>query len=71
VSFAESVGATICAPGHGQFCLRKTEDTQFRFVDTTGKYKGLELRNQLTPPAVLQRATSQPLRSLAGMIRSR
>jgi hypothetical protein len=53
VYFAEAVGATIYALPYSQFCLRKLDGSQFAFVDLTGKYDDLGLRNQLAPEKLL------------------
>jgi hypothetical protein len=49
VYFAEAVGATIYALPYSQFCLQKSDGGQFAFVDLTGGYGDLGLRNQLDP----------------------
>jgi hypothetical protein len=48
VYFAEAVGATIYALPYSQFCLHKAACAQFAFVDLTGKYDDVDLRNQFT-----------------------
>jgi len=53
VYFAEAVGATIYALPYSQFCLQKNNDAQFAFVDLTGKYNDVALRNQFTPEKLL------------------
>jgi len=59
VYFAEAVGATIYALPHIQFCLHKTEISQFKFVDCTGNYDEVTLRNQLTPEKLLKLSLSE------------
>ena len=54
VYFAEAVGATIYALPHPQFCLQKNDGGQFAFVDFTGKYDDLGLRNQFLPAKLLK-----------------
>ena len=54
VYFAEAVGATIYALPYSQFCLQKTGSPQFAFVDLTGHYDDLGLRNQFTPKKVFK-----------------
>jgi hypothetical protein len=54
VYFAEAVGATIYALPYLQFCLQKTSERQFSFVDLTGQYNELGLRNQLAPQNLLK-----------------
>ena len=54
VYFAEAVGATIYALPHSQFCLQKGDGGQFAFVDLTGKYDDLGLRNQFLPAKLLK-----------------
>jgi hypothetical protein len=54
VYFAEAVGATIYALPYSQFCLQKGDGSQFAFVDLTGEYDDLGLRNQFTPEKLLK-----------------
>jgi hypothetical protein len=54
VYFAEAVGATIYALPHSQFCLQKGDGAQFAFVDLTGKYNDMGLRNQFIPGNLLK-----------------
>ena len=54
VYFAEAVGATIYALPHAQFCLQKANGAQFAFVDLTGHYDDLSLRNQFTSEKLLK-----------------
>jgi|SRR5580704_174397 hypothetical protein len=54
VYFAEAVGATIYALPYSQFCIQKTNGAQFAFVDLTGQYDHLGLRDQFTPATVLK-----------------
>jgi len=54
VYFAEAVGATIYALPFSQFCLRKTDGNQFAFVDLTGQYQEIGLRDQFAPEKVLK-----------------
>lgn len=54
VYFAEAVGATIYALPYSQFCLQKSADAQFSFVDLTGQYDDVGLRSQFTPARVLK-----------------
>jgi hypothetical protein len=54
VYFAEAVGATIYALPYSQFCLRKTERENFKFIDLTGQYRDLQLRGQLAPERMLK-----------------
>lgn len=49
VYFAEAVGATIFALPHSQFCLHKSAERSFSFVDLTGKYGNTSLRDQVAP----------------------
>lgn len=59
VYFAEAVGATIYALPHIQFCLQKTDNPAFRFVDLTGYYDELTLRNQFLPEKNLKLLLSE------------
>jgi len=54
VYFTEAVGATIYALPHSQFCIQKTECGQFAFLDLTGQYDEVGLRDQFTPQKVLK-----------------
>ena len=51
---AEALGATIYALPYSQFCLQKTSCAQFAFVDLTGKYIDVGLRDQFAPEKVLR-----------------
>jgi hypothetical protein len=53
VYFAEAVGATIYALPYSQFCLQKLNGSQFAFVDLTGEYDDLGLRNQFAAEKLL------------------
>jgi Methyltransferase domain len=52
--FAEAVGASIYALPYSQFCLQKADRPQFAFVDLTGQYDNLGLRDQFTPGKLLK-----------------
>jgi hypothetical protein len=54
VYFAEAVGATIYALPYSQFCMHKTEDEQFAFIDLTGQYGDIGLRHQFAPEKTLK-----------------
>jgi hypothetical protein len=54
VYFAEAVGATIFSLPHSQFCLQKTAERSFSFVDLTGEYGDTTLRNQVAPEKLLK-----------------
>ena len=54
VYFAEAVGATIYALPYSQFCLQKGNGAQFAFVDLTGEYDDVSLRNQFTPEKLIK-----------------
>jgi hypothetical protein len=54
VYFADAVGATIYALPYSQFCLHKTAASRFAFVDLTGQYDDLGLRDQITPAKTLR-----------------
>jgi len=69
VYFAEAVGASIYALPHSQFCLQKLQNSQFKFVDLTGQYGELGLRNQLAPREALKVALSEKFPGLARMVR--
>jgi len=54
VYFAEAVGAPIFALPYSQFCLKKTAEKGFSFVDLTGQYGDTSLRNQVAPKKLLK-----------------
>lgn len=56
VYFAEAVGATIFALPNSQFCLQKTEERHFSFIDMTGAYGDTTLHNQVAPEKLLKLA---------------
>ena len=47
VYFAEAVGATIFALPRSQFCLQKSAERRFSFIDLTGEYGDRSLHNQV------------------------
>jgi len=64
VYFAEAVGATIYALPYSQFCLQKpdlqkNDRSQFAFVDLTGHYDDIGLRNQFAPGKIAQLIASE------------
>lgn len=69
VYFAEAVGATIYALPHIQFCLQKTENPEFRFVDLTGEYGELTLRDQFAPERLLKLSLSERFPGLTRIAR--
>lgn len=71
VYFAEAVGATIYALPRGQFCMRRTTEPHFNFVDMTGRYKDLGLRGQFAPAVVLMRTVKDRMDWLARIMKRR
>jgi len=69
VYFAEAVGATIYALPDIQFCMQKTENPHFDFVDLTGQYNDLTLRNQVLPEKLLKLSFSERYPRLTQLIR--
>ena len=69
VHFAEAVGATIYALPFGQFCLKKDSDGRFAFIDLTGKYRDVGLRNQFTAESFLKMTISRRFPRLTHVIR--
>jgi hypothetical protein len=67
VYFAEAVGARIYALPNTQFCLQKTADPEFSFVDLTGQYNELGLRNQLALAKLLKLSLSERFPTLTRM----
>ncbi len=53
VYFAEAVGATIFALPNSQFCLQKTAQRNFSFIDLTGRYGDTTLLSQLAPDRLI------------------
>jgi hypothetical protein len=51
VHFAAAVGARIYALPHRQFLLEKRRGGQHEFIDLTGLYDDIGLRQQLLRPA--------------------
>jgi hypothetical protein len=65
VYFAEAVGARIYALPYAQFILQRPERAEFAFVDFTGQYGNLGLRDQMSPKKLLQRAAEERFPRLA------
>jgi hypothetical protein len=70
VYFAEAVGATVFAISNSQFCLQKTDKLQFDFVDLTGHYNELGLRQQLIPAQLLRLTVGEKLPLLMRVARN-
>lgn len=68
VYFAEAVGATIYGLPYSQFCLRKTEQKTFKFIDLTGQYGDLQLRSQLAPERMLKLSLAERFPRLMRML---
>ena len=69
VYFAEAVGATIHALPHMQFCLQKNDPPNFTFVDLTGQYRDLALRDQLAPERLLKLSLNERFPRLSRILR--
>jgi hypothetical protein len=69
VYFAEAIGATVYALPHSQFCMHKTRIAGFSFIDLTGRYDNLELRNQVEPGKLLKVLARERFPRLARTIR--
>jgi hypothetical protein len=69
VYFAEAVGATIFALPHSQFCIRKTVERCFSFIDLTGEYGDTLLRPQVAPEKVLKIAMWERFPGIMGALR--
>ena len=69
VYFAEAVGARTYALPNSQFCLQKTERPHFSFMDLTGQYNELSLRNQLTRAKLLKLSLSEQCPGLTRIVR--
>jgi len=68
VYFAEAIGAKVYALPHGQFCIHKREDSNFEFVDLTGRYGELTLRSQLAPESMLKLYLRERFPRLMGVV---
>ncbi len=68
VYFAEAVGATIFSLPHSQFCVQKTAERCFSFVDLTGEYGDTTLRNQVAPEKVLKTAMWERFPAIMGFL---
>lgn len=66
VYFAEAVGATIYALPFSQFCLHKSSQGHFSFVDLTGHYADTGLRNQVAPERLLKLALAERFPRIMG-----
>ena len=64
VYFAEAVASPIYALPNYQFCLQKTDTPQFSFIDLTGQYNELSLRDQLALEELLKLSLRERLPSL-------
>ena len=69
VYFAEAVGATVFALPYFQFCMHKTAERHFSFVDLTGKYGDTTLRNQVAPEKILRLAAWERFPRIMGILR--
>jgi hypothetical protein len=69
VYFAEAMGAKIYALPNIQFCLQKTDKPEFNFVDLSGQYNDVSLRNQLLPEKLLKLSLSERYPKLAQIFR--
>jgi len=70
VFFAEAVEATVHALPHSQFLIHKRDPPAYSFVDHTGKYATLGLREQCRPRKVMRRIAVTGLRSLRSLARA-
>jgi len=69
VHFAEAVGATIFALPYSQFCLQKTGQRHFSFVDLTGNYSDTALLNQVAPHKLFKLAMAERFPGTMGLLR--
>jgi hypothetical protein len=69
VYFAEAVGATIYALPYSQFCLHKGDGAQFAFIDLTGDYDDVDLRNQFSPEKLFRITLWERLPRLMRVVR--
>ena len=64
VYFAEAVGATLWALPHSQFLMRKNTVRQFQFIDTTGQYSDISIKNQFSPRNYFKARLNEQKRSI-------
>jgi len=69
VYFAEAVGATIYGLPNSQFCLQKTNGLQFAFVDLTGRYTEVGLREEFAPRNLFKLMAKEKFPGLARAVR--
>jgi hypothetical protein len=69
VHFAEAVGATMFALPFSQFCLYKTAERRFSFLDLTGHYDDLSLQNQVAPVKLFRIAMWERFPRIMGLLR--
>ena len=61
IYFAEAVGAPIYAIPNDQFLIEKVKVQSFEFIDLTGRYDDIGLRNQFRPDKVLRLKLTETL----------
>lgn len=71
VYFAEAVGATIFALPFSQFCMHKNMDARFTFIDLTGDYSDITIRNQIAPERVIKLVMRERFPRLMGLARKK
>jgi hypothetical protein len=69
VYFAEAVGSRIYALPNSQFLIEKDKSQSFSFVDLTGNYDDISLRNQFHPDKVLKLKISETFPIINKVIR--
>lgn len=63
VYFAEAVGAQIYALPYSQFLIEKSTSESYAFVDLTGQYSNVNLREQIHPITVLKQLLKESVTS--------
>jgi hypothetical protein len=69
VYFAEAVGARIYALPYSQFLIEKQKSQSFSFVDLTGNYGEVGLRDQFHPDKVLKLKIKETIPSIGKVIK--
>jgi hypothetical protein len=69
IHFAEAVGATIYVLPYSQFCIQKTSQQNFIFLDLTNGYQETALRNRFAPGALLKLAMRERFPQLMRLAR--
>jgi hypothetical protein len=69
VYFAEAVGARIYALPYSQFLIEKNRSQSFSFIDLTGDYGDVDLRDQFHPGKVLKLKVNEAIPGVVKVMR--